>query len=81
MRVISIGRRLLQPRESLPSRGSVSRLVVLFRQKWNRQGRLAKGLAANPCTIFLLHPPVIASIVSAFSTVALYPLVLATWVN
>ena len=51
MRVVYIGRRFLQPQESVPGRGSVSLIMVLFRQHWDRQGRLTKGLAANPCTI------------------------------
>jgi surface polysaccharide O-acyltransferase-like enzyme len=49
-------------------------IAVLFRQHWNRQGRLAKGLAASAFTVYLIHPLVIVSFASAFSTVALYPL-------
>jgi glucans biosynthesis protein C len=49
-------------------------LLVLFRQRWNRQGRLAKGLAASAFTVYLIHPLVIVSVASAFSTVALSPL-------
>ncbi len=48
--------------------------LVLFRQHWNRQGRLAKGLAANTYTVYLTHPLVVVSVALAFSTVALYPL-------
>jgi glucan biosynthesis protein C len=47
---------------------------VLFHQRWNRQGRLAKSLAANAYTVYLIHPLVIVSVASAFSTVTLYPL-------
>ena len=48
--------------------------LVLFHQRWNRQGRLAKSLAASSYTVYLTHPLVIVSVASAFSTVALYPL-------
>jgi glucan biosynthesis protein C len=49
-------------------------LLVLFRQHWNRQGRLAKGLAANAYTVYLIHPLVLVSFAYAFQAVALYPL-------
>jgi glucan biosynthesis protein C len=49
-------------------------LLVLFRTRWNRQGRLAKGLAANAYTVYLIHPLVIVSFAYAFQAVALYPL-------
>ena len=48
--------------------------LVLFRQHWNRQGRLAKGLAASSYTVYLIHPLVIVSVALAFSTVTLSPL-------
>jgi glucan biosynthesis protein C len=48
--------------------------LVLFRQRWNRQGRLAKGLAASSYTVYLTHPLVVVSVALAFSAVALYPL-------
>jgi glucans biosynthesis protein C len=48
--------------------------LVLFRQHWNRQGRLAKGLAGSSYTVYLIHPLVVVSVALAFSTVALYPL-------
>ncbi len=49
-------------------------LLVLFRTRWNRQGRLAKGLAASAYTVYLIHPLVLVSFEYAFHTVALYPL-------
>ena len=49
-------------------------LLVLLRTRWNRQGRLAKGLAANAYTVYLIHPLVIVSVAYAFQAVALYPL-------
>ncbi len=48
--------------------------LVLFRQRWNRPGRLAKSLAASSYTVYLIHPLVLVSVASAFSAVALYPL-------
>jgi glucans biosynthesis protein C len=49
-------------------------LLVLFRSRRNRQGGLAKGLAANAYTVYLIHPLVIVSFAYAFQAVALYPL-------
>ena len=49
-------------------------LLVLFRQRWNRPGRLAKSLAGSSYTVYLIHPLVIVSVALAFSTVALSPL-------
>jgi uncharacterized integral membrane protein len=48
--------------------------LVLFRQRWNRQGRLAKSLAGSSYTVYLIHPLVAVSVASAFSAVALSPL-------
>jgi glucan biosynthesis protein C len=49
-------------------------LLALFQQRWNRPGRLAKGLAACTYTVYLIHPLVVVGFASAFSAVALYPL-------
>ena len=49
-------------------------LLVLFRERWNHQGRLAKELAADVYTVYLIHPVVLVGFASAFSVVALYPL-------
>jgi glucan biosynthesis protein C len=49
-------------------------LLVLFRQRWNHQGRLAKELAADVYTVYLIHPLVLVGFAYAFSVVALYPL-------
>jgi glucan biosynthesis protein C len=49
-------------------------LLVLFRQRWNHQGRLAKGLAASVYTVYLIHPVVLVGFAYAFHVVALYPL-------
>jgi surface polysaccharide O-acyltransferase-like enzyme len=49
-------------------------LLVLFRERFNHQGRLAKELAADVYTVYLIHPVVLVAFASAFSVVALYPL-------
>ena len=49
-------------------------LVVLFRQHWNHQGKLAKELAADVYTVYLIHAPVLVGFAYVFSVVALYPL-------
>ncbi|MGO8946886.1 MAG: acyltransferase family protein [Ktedonobacterales bacterium] len=49
-------------------------LLVLFRQRWNHQGRLAAGLAASVFTVYLIHPVVLIGFAYAFHWVALYPL-------
>lgn len=48
--------------------------LVLFRQRWNRQGKVAKELAANVYTVYLIHPLVLVAFAYAFQTVTLYPL-------
>ena len=49
-------------------------LLVLFRERWNYQGRLAKELAADVYTVYLIHPVVLVGFAYAFHAVALYPL-------
>ena len=49
-------------------------LLVLFRTRWNHQGRLAKGLAASVYTVYLIHPVVLVGFAYAFHVVTLYPL-------
>ena len=49
-------------------------LLVLFRQRWNRQGRLARSLAASAYTVYLIHPVVLVGFSYAFHVVTLYPL-------
>lgn len=48
--------------------------LVLFRQCWNRQGRLTKALAASAYAVYLINSLLVVSVAQAFSTVALYPL-------
>jgi peptidoglycan/LPS O-acetylase OafA/YrhL len=49
-------------------------LLVLFRQRLNLQGRLAKNLAANVYAVYLIHPLVLVGFAYAFHVVTLYPL-------
>jgi glucan biosynthesis protein C len=49
-------------------------LLVLFRERLNHQGRLAKGMAASVYTVYLIHPVVLVGFAYAFHVVALYPL-------
>lgn len=49
-------------------------LIVLFRQRVNHQGRLAKDLAASAYTVYLIHPVVLVGFAYTFHVVALYPL-------
>jgi surface polysaccharide O-acyltransferase-like enzyme len=49
-------------------------LLVLFRQRWNHQGRVSKELAADVYTVYLIHPVVLVGFAYLFSVVALYPL-------
>jgi glucans biosynthesis protein C len=49
-------------------------LLVLFRTRWNHQGKLAIGLAASAYTIYLIHPVVLVGFAYAFQGVTLYPL-------
>src|SRR5438876_7393177 len=49
-------------------------LLVLFRQRWNHQGRLARSLAATVYIVYLIHAPVLVSFAYTFRVVALYPL-------
>jgi glucan biosynthesis protein C len=60
--------------ESLMVVGVCIGLLVLFRQRWNHQERLAKILAANVYSVYLIHPLVLVGFAYAFHTVALYPL-------
>ncbi len=49
-------------------------LLVLFRQRWNHQGRVARSLAPTVYLVYLIHPVVLVGFAYAFHVVALYPL-------
>ncbi|HEX8982588.1 MAG TPA: acyltransferase family protein [Ktedonobacterales bacterium] len=49
-------------------------LLVLFRERLNRQGLLAKAAAASAYTVYLIHPVVLVAFCYAFHWVPLFPL-------
>jgi glucan biosynthesis protein C len=49
-------------------------LLVLFRERLNHQGRLARSLAPSVYTVYLIHPVVLVGFAYAFQGVMLYPL-------
>jgi len=49
-------------------------LLVLFRERWNHEGGLARSLSPTVYTVYLIHAPVLIGFAYAFHVVALYPL-------
>ena len=54
--------------------GMVVGLLVLFRERLNHQGKVAKDMAASSYTVFLIHAPVIVFLALALRGVTLHPL-------
>jgi surface polysaccharide O-acyltransferase-like enzyme len=54
--------------------GLVIGFLVLFRERLNRQGGLAKDMAASAYTVFIIHAPVIVFLALALRGVTLQPL-------
>jgi glucan biosynthesis protein C len=54
--------------------GMVVGLLVLFRERLNHEGRLAKDMAASAYTVFLIHAPVIVFLALALRGINLHPL-------
>jgi fucose 4-O-acetylase-like acetyltransferase len=54
--------------------GMVIGLLVLFRERLNHQGALAKDMAASAYTVFIIHAPVIVFLALALRGVTLHPL-------
>jgi len=50
-------------------------LSVLFRKRFNYQGRLAKTMSASAYTVFLIHAPVAVFIALALKNISLHPLI------
>ena len=48
--------------------------MVLFRERLNHQGNLAKDMAGSVYTVYLIHAPVIVFLALALRGVILYPL-------
>ena len=49
-------------------------LLVLFRQRLNHQGRLARNMAAVVYIVYLIHAPIMVGFAYALHVLALYPL-------
>jgi glucan biosynthesis protein C len=49
-------------------------LLVLFRERLNRQGRLAREAAAGSYTVYIIHAPVVILFALAARDIRLYPL-------
>jgi surface polysaccharide O-acyltransferase-like enzyme len=54
--------------------GMVIGLLVLFRERLNHQGKLAKDMAASAYTVFIIHAPVIVFLALALRGIDLHPL-------
>jgi len=50
-------------------------LVVLFRKRFNYQGRLTKGMSASAYTVFIIHAPTAVIIALGFKNINLHPLI------
>jgi fucose 4-O-acetylase-like acetyltransferase len=49
-------------------------LFVLFRRKFDRQGKLAKELSASSYTVYIIHTPILVSFTLAIRNITLHPL-------
>src|SRR5215831_16547572 len=70
----SVGPRYVHFDLPLDSKRHRHGLLVLFRERLNHQGRLAKELATDVYTVYLIHPVVLVGFAYAFHVVTLYPL-------
>jgi glucan biosynthesis protein C len=49
-------------------------LIVLFRERFNRQGRLAQAAASSSYTVYIIHAPIIILFALAVRNLHVYPL-------
>jgi glucan biosynthesis protein C len=49
-------------------------LLVWFREKFNRQGAVAKAMSDNTFTVYFVHAPVLVFLALALKDIDLYPL-------
>jgi len=49
-------------------------LLVMFRQRLDRQGRIARAMSAGSYTVYIIHAPVIILLTLAARNIKLYPL-------
>ncbi len=50
-------------------------MIVMFREKFNRQNPVVNKLTQNSFAVYMFHPPIIVAVALLFSPVALYPVV------
>ncbi len=50
-------------------------LIVVFREKLNRQGRLAKAMSDSSFTVYMFHPPFLVAVALLFTPLPLAPIV------
>ncbi len=60
--------------ESVVCVGLCIGLLVLFRKRFNTQGKVGKALSASAYTVYLIHPLIIVPLAYAARTIELYPL-------
>lgn len=60
--------------EAIMAVGMSTGLLVLFRQRFNRQGRVGKFLSGQAYAVYIIHAPVITGLAFALRDVHLYPL-------
>ncbi len=49
-------------------------LVVLFRKRFNHQGRLTRAMSASSYTAYIIHAPILVLVALAIRNITLYPL-------
>jgi len=49
-------------------------LIVLFREKYNNQGRLVKAMSAGVYTVYIFHAPIIVLLALALRSINIDPL-------
>lgn len=54
--------------------GLIAGLFVIFRRRYNKQGRTAKILADNTYTVYIIHAPIVIFLSYAIREIHLYPL-------
>jgi glucan biosynthesis protein C len=55
--------------------GMILGLLVWFRQRFNRQGKLARAMAAGSFAVYFIHAPVLVFLALALRNVSLHPLI------
>ncbi len=49
-------------------------LLLLFRKRLNRQGKLAKAMSTSAYTVYIIHAPIVVLVTLAIRNITLYPL-------